>query len=33
MNATPHYHSLVLDGVYVSSNDTEQPFFLEAPSP
>ncbi|MCP4606226.1 MAG: hypothetical protein GY847_37905 [Proteobacteria bacterium] len=24
LNTTPHYHSLVLDGVHVSSNDTER---------
>ena len=33
LNTTPHYHSLVLDGVYVFQGDTEQPFFFEAPSP
>ena len=33
LNATPHYHALVLDGVYVFSDDTEQPFFFETPSP
>jgi len=30
---SPHFHSLVLDGVYVFQGDTEQPFFFEAPSP
>ena len=33
LNLTPHFHSLVLDGVYVFQGDTEQPLFFEAPSP
>jgi hypothetical protein len=33
LNLTPHFHSLVLDGVYVFQGDTEQPFFFAAPSP
>jgi hypothetical protein len=33
LNMTPHYHCLVLDGVYMFSNDSEQPVFFEAPTP
>jgi hypothetical protein len=33
LNVTPHYHSLVLDGVYVLSDDSNEPFFVATPPP
>jgi hypothetical protein len=33
LNATPHYHCLVLDGVYAFTDDTKEPFFIETPPP
>jgi hypothetical protein len=33
INATPHYHCLVLDGVYAFTDDTKEPFFIETPPP
>jgi hypothetical protein len=33
LNATPHYHCLVLDGVYAFTDETKEPFFIETPPP
>jgi hypothetical protein len=33
LNATPHYHSLLLDGGYAISDDSKEPFFVATPPP
>jgi hypothetical protein len=33
LNVTPHYHCLLLDGVYGFSNDSNEPFFVATPAP
>lgn len=33
LNVTPHYHCIVLDGVYAKLEDSDQPVFIAAPSP
>ena len=33
LNATPHYHCLLLDGGYAISDDSKEPFFVATPSP
>jgi hypothetical protein len=33
LNVTPHYHSLVLDGVYAKSEDSDRPVFVAVPAP
>jgi len=33
LNATPHYHCLLLDGGYTFSNDSNEPFFVATPPP
>ena len=33
INVTPHYHSLVLDGVYAIPEDSDPPIFIAAPRP
>jgi hypothetical protein len=33
LNATPHYHCLVLDGGYTFSDDSSAPFFVATPPP
>jgi len=32
LNVTPHYHCIVLDGVYMKSEDSDQPVFVAAPT-
>jgi len=33
LNATPHYHCLVLDGAYTFPDDANEPFFVATPPP
>ena len=33
LNATPHYHCLLLDGGYMFSDDSSEPFFVATPPP
>ena len=33
LNATPHYHCLLLDGGYTFSDDSSEPFFVATPPP
>ena len=33
LNATPHYHCLLLDGAYAFPDDTKAPFFVATPPP